>query len=141
MDIYDVVVIVTFCGTGAYVMGKFLTLRTKQAQSNSLTMAKQGQRSKTLSDMVNDVPMALQQAQALYDEQLQIAQQQALEAVQARRMTEEQAKQRIMEVMKPLKDRIDWLQRAQKWEPVVRVGARIGDNVIKGIEKASQEMF
>jgi hypothetical protein len=128
------------CGCiGAYTISRYIDYKKKQLSVETVS-AKKGTQSKKLVDWVDDIPMALDQAQQLYDEQLATANAQYGKKVQDGSITVEQAQKEVTAIMKPLKERIDFLNTAKKYEPLVRVGAHVGDKVIKTIEKSFDEL-
>jgi len=118
-----IIVLVILCGT--WIVGRIFDYKKK---SLTIPMNNGGKKGKSFSDMLDNLPQALKYANQIYDEQLKICNEKG--------MTEEQ----MIPILKPLKDRIDFLRTVEKYEPIARVGADIADVGAASVKKIVKEL-
>lgn len=122
MELYTTIIIIAGGALGTYLISRVLSVYQKIRSVQQQVQQRGNQkRTKTLQDWLDDLPMAYQQAQAVYQE--------TLNRCNAQKLTPEQTR----EVLKPIVDRLHFLETIDKYKPLVQVGATIGDQVLKNI--------
>lgn len=140
MDIYTLILIIALLAFTAYIASKWFSLRTKALVVNQAVQTAKANKSTKFADMVENLPMALDQAQKIYAAQLAAAQEQAGKLISEKKITEEDAKAMITATMKPFKDKIDLLLTIDKIPaPILQVGANIGDTLTITANKMIKE--
>lgn len=124
MDYPTLILIFGCMGFTAFVIHKVFEYKQKKLVSIQKQDTLKNKKDSSFEAQLDSLPQAIAQAEALYAEQLKIAQN-----------TEGMTPERITAIMKPLKERLDLLHGIDKFQPVVRVGAKIADNVVKELEK------
>ena len=106
----------------AYMYSKSLDYLKKRMTLTSSNPASK-RKNTPLQDYVDNIPFALNQTKQIYNDQYD------------RCIQEKMPKEQAEKVLKPLMDKIKLLESLQKYEPLVRIGAGIGDKAKDVIEK------
>jgi hypothetical protein len=126
MDIYTAGIIIVSVVAAAWVASAYFDYRKKALSYESQTVS--NKKKGSFESQLDNLDMAKKQAVAIYNEQAAICSQKFKEG----KMTEKDGQ----EILKPFKEKIEWLEKIEKYEPLARVGAKTGDKIVSAINKA-----